>query len=228
MQTLTMLSSFVPTKKKERFEIILEPLQAMLQLSFMAFCPIGTKLNISNNILYIQIPTWHQSISRTYNKDSKDDLFYLFNVIGRYKKFYDRINKMPGEESNLYKLLITLAKKGIDNLLLTYQQADKVSLLHTLHMYKAMLDNTISIEDINRTNTNMSLIENANSDTNMDSVFMNIRDLYSNEEIKIIYYTLVILEKNPLNYKTYLDGLNSTLAPLNDNIKKWINDNIVF
>ena len=226
MQALTMLNSFVPTKKKERFEIILEPLQAMLQLSFLAFCPIGTKLNITNNILYIQLPNWHQSMSRVYHKDSKEDLFYLFNFIGRYKKFYDRINELPGEENKLYNLLIKLAKKGIDNLLLTYQQADKVSLLHTLHMYKAMLDNTnlIGLEDI----SNMDMNANANANANMDSVFMHIRDLYSNEEIKIIYYTLIILEKNPLNFKTYLDGLNSTLAPLNDNIKKWINDNIVF
>jgi hypothetical protein len=215
MQTLTIINSLVPTKKKERFEIILEPLQAMLQLAFLAFCPIGTKLNITNNILYIQIPNWQQSIVRTYYKDSKDDLFYLFNVIGRYKSFYSRIKEVDDEEKKLYQLILDLAKRGIDNLLLTYQHADKISLLHTLRMYKTMMEEAYEKPIPQR-------------DTNIDSVFINIRDLYSEHEIKIIYYTLLILEKNPLNFITYIDGINHTLTPLNDNIKKWINDNIVF
>jgi hypothetical protein len=215
MQTLTILNSLVPTKKKERFEIILEPLQAMLQLAFLAFCPIGTKLNITNNILYIQIPNWQQSIVRTYYKDSKDDLFYLFNVIGRYKKFYSRLKDADGDEKNIYKLILDLAKRGIDNLLLTYQHVDKIALLHTLHMYKTMMEEAYE-KPIPQ------------PDTNIDSVFINIRDLYSDHEIKIIYYTLLILEKTPLNFITYIDGINHILTPLNDNIKKWINDNIVF
>ena len=45
---------FSKGKRKERFEIILEPLQAMIQISFLGFYPIGSKLNIHNNLLYIQ------------------------------------------------------------------------------------------------------------------------------------------------------------------------------
>ena len=40
-------------KNKERFEYILEPLQAMVQLGILGYCPVGTKLCIQNNILYI-------------------------------------------------------------------------------------------------------------------------------------------------------------------------------
>ena len=57
--------------KKERFDIILEPLQAILQLACLSFCPIGTKLTIQNNLLYVQPPSWHQGIMRRYNNDTQ-------------------------------------------------------------------------------------------------------------------------------------------------------------
>ena len=44
----------------------------------------------------------------------------------------------------------------------------------------------------------------------------------------IIYSTLILLEKNPQNYNEYINGINSILNPINSQIKKWINDNIVF
>ena len=71
------LYNTVLNKKKERFDIILEPLQAFIQLALLSFTPIETKLNIYNNILYIQIPGWKQTIMRTYYNDSKNDLFFF-------------------------------------------------------------------------------------------------------------------------------------------------------
>ena len=48
---MTAYNLFSKGKRKERFEIILEPLQAMIQISFLGFYPIGSKLNIHNNII---------------------------------------------------------------------------------------------------------------------------------------------------------------------------------
>ena len=75
MQSLNLFyNTFISQKKKERFEFILEPMQALVQLSCLAFCPIGSKITIYNNLLYIQTPSWKQCVVRTYYKDSKDDL----------------------------------------------------------------------------------------------------------------------------------------------------------
>ena len=38
---------------KEKSDMILEPLQVMIQLALLAYCPIGTKLSISENIFLI-------------------------------------------------------------------------------------------------------------------------------------------------------------------------------
>ena len=133
-------------KPRERFETILEPLQALLQIGFLAFFPIGSKLAIHNNILTVQSPGYTQNVRRWYNNDKKEDVFYLYNVFSRFNKFYKSVLTGGGSGSNsgnaaLFSLLNELAKTGINNLIRTYNQTDKIHILHTLQMYKGMLDN---------------------------------------------------------------------------------------
>jgi len=134
-------------KPRERFETILEPLQALLQIGFLAFYPIGSKLAIHNNILTVQAPGYTQHVRRWYNNDKKEDVFYLYNVFSRFNKFYKTVlsgdggGSGGGENAALFALLNELAKTGINNLTRTYNQTDKIHILHTLQMYKGMLDN---------------------------------------------------------------------------------------
>ena len=132
-------------KPRERFETILEPLQALLQIGFLAFYPIGSKLAIHNNILTVQAPGYTQHMRRWYNNDKKEDVFYLYNVFSRFNKFYKTVlvggGTGSGENAALFTLLNELAKTGINNLTRTYNQTDKIHILHTLQMYKGMLDN---------------------------------------------------------------------------------------
>jgi hypothetical protein len=129
-------------KPRERFETILEPLQALLQIGFLAFYPIGSKLAIHNNILTVQAPGYTQNVRRWYNNDKKEDVFYLYNVFSRFNKFYKSVlANGGGENAALFSLLNELAKTGINNLIRTYNQTDKIHILHTLQMYKGMLDN---------------------------------------------------------------------------------------
>ncbi len=141
MQTTIQLlyKTVTGNKKKERFETILEPLQALIQIALLAYYPIGSKLTIQNNILHIQPPSYSQSVTRWYNNDTQEDLFYLFNIFCRFKKFYTDVRV---EHASLFELLIHLAKNGINNLIRTYNQTDKTHVLHTLQMYKNMLDGT--------------------------------------------------------------------------------------
>ena len=169
MDTIVTLYSYLKSdKKKERFDIILEPLQALTQLSAMAFCPIGTKLTINNNLLYIQIPGWGQGLLRSFNNDKRDDLFYLFNVIIRFNTFYGYLknNGESDEDAKLFKLLIKLAKQGIDNLLLTYSTIDQPSLLHTLQMYRTLLENPELVMKNNSSNSNSNSNSNSKNDDN--------------------------------------------------------------
>ena len=266
-QLHVLYNTMISNKKKERFEIILEPLQALLQLSFLSFCPIGTKLTIQQNLLYVQLPNWHQPVLRIYNNDTKDDVFFLFNVVQRFNRFYGYFKtSQVKEERELYKLLCELGKEGIDNLIQTYGQSDKPALLHTLQMYKTMLDKPEEFEHLtqqqrhykshnkvysshkqgSKSNTKLDIQqdsakqeeqnENEQNDeiktafflNNMDDVFIKITEIYTKEEIQIIYYTLYTMKKNPGGFESYINGLNLLLEPKYYTIKTWINDNIVF
>jgi len=139
-------------KPRERFETILEPLQALLQIGFLAFYPIGSKLAIHNNILTIQAPGYTQNVRRWYNNDKKEDVFYLYNVFSRFNKFYKTVlSGSGGENAALFTLLNELAITGINNLTRTYNQTDKIHILHTLQMYKGMLDNPELVRRLART-----------------------------------------------------------------------------
>lgn len=259
-------------KKKERFETILEPLQALIQISLLSYYPIGSKLTIQNNILHIQAPSYSQSVTRWYNNDTQEDLFYLFNIFCRFKKFYMDIKV---EHIKLFELLISLAKNGINNLIRTYNQTDKTHVLHTLQMYKNMLDGTnhnyhtaivsttvsipesfpananVRLDDKNKKNKiprhensvsvsldsdndiekqvkNKETTNSASPDIDMDTIFIKISDLYTDEVFQIIYNALIVMERDDTNYMDYANGLNMILHPINIRIKKWIDENIVF
>ena len=137
---LAFIYSNISSTKKERLSTILEPLQSMVQLALLSFSPIGSKLSIYENLLSIQLYKWNQSIIRNYYNDKKDDLYYLFNVINRFNKFY--VNKSENEnQKKLFILLNELAYTGIYNLIQTYTSRNDMSITNTLNMYKSMIKN---------------------------------------------------------------------------------------
>ena len=277
-------------KPKERFETILEPLQAVLQIGLLSFYPIGSKLAIHNNILTVQGPGYTQQVRRWYNNDKKEDVFYLYNVFSRFHKFYKHVLEDAGtagtagaagtgENRKLFLLLIDLAKIGINNLTRTYNLTDKIHILHTLQMYKGMLDNPELVrrlgggsvagnqghdhDDDNggggdddepmprqfplkvrgasasspplrplltpAAGAGAPVIPNDTlMDNNIDTIFIKITDLYSQEDYTIIYHTLMKIQNDTQYFMNYIDGLNKILEPANIRIKKWIDDNIVF
>ena len=76
-QSLQFLyNAFINNRPKDKIDMILEPLQAMVQIALLSTAPIGTKLQIQENILYIQTPTFLQPVSRWYHADKKDDLYF--------------------------------------------------------------------------------------------------------------------------------------------------------
>ena len=135
-------------KKKERFDIILEPLQAITQIALLSVCPKGSKLTISNNLLSIQQPGWFQGLLRSYNQDIKEDLFFLFNAIIRFNRFYDYLkNEDNNDYCDLYDLLIQMSKRGIDRLIQTYSNTEQPALLHTLQLYRILLEKPLLVTD---------------------------------------------------------------------------------
>ena len=230
-------------RKKERFETILEPLQAILQIALLSFYPVGTKLTIQTNIMTLQPPNYSQSMSRWYNNDTKEDLYFLFNVFHRFKKFYAHYKADPPEsvQHRLYALLIDLSKTGINKFIRTYGQTDKPHILQTLTMYKFILDDQLS-PDLMTLQTNASkpykmkpvlndddaASEMASTNNTVDDIFVSIVSIYTPELLNIMFNALILMRDNESNYQAYADGLNKLLEPTCVQLKKWIDEHIVY
>tara|TARA_B110001450_G_scaffold111593_2_gene105371 strand:+ start:107 stop:931 length:825 start_codon:yes stop_codon:yes gene_type:complete len=274
MESLIRLSNYIkPSKSKERFETILEPMQALIQLSLLSYCPVGSKLSISKNLLVIQSSSWNQSIIRSYNSDTRDDIFFLFSVIKRFNKFYSFMVKLNGYHKDFFEKMINLSNKGIDKLLLTYATTDQHQLLHTLRIYKLLLlkpdafddesdinlkisenisknDSVSKHDSVNKhdganknekanDNSKQSIIGTAsmslfnsqsdlNVKDNIDEIFIKITKVYSHNHYQMLNNIFDILENDRNNYEIYIEGITTIMNPVNEKIKKWINENIIF
>jgi hypothetical protein len=243
-------------RSKERFETILEPLHAILQVGFLSFYPVGTKLAIKGNMLLIQPPDYTQSMSRWYNSDTQDDLCYLFNVFTRFNKYYTFLaSDMP----DLYSLLISNAVKGIEKLIRTYTTTNRPHILHTLNMYKQIALNKHGSMMVSSSGSGASAVisddetapgigggngtstSNGNGSGNgtIDTIFCNIVEKYSKRDLAVIHNVLLMLVATSSDgtgsvdgvredYLHYINGVNQILHPVNVSIKKWIDENIVF
>lgn len=190
------------TKKrsKERFETILEPLHAIMQVGFLSFYPVGTKIAIKGNMLIIQPPDYTQSMSRWYNNDTQDDLCYLFNVFTRFNKYYAfLVTDMP----DLYTLLITNAVRGLEKLIRTYSDTNRPHILHTLNMYKQIALNNHGVMSTDLVHASphgggdgvltTEVSQTGSSGSSIDAVFCKIVEKYSKRDLIIIYNVLLIL-----------------------------------
>jgi hypothetical protein len=212
-------------RQKDKIDMILEPLQAMIQLALLSICPIGTKLRIQENILYLQTPTFTQPISRWYNSDKKDDLYFLYSVVKRYMKWYNpAINKKSPLSADLYQLITMMAKEGFDNLFKTYSSSDSNTVIHVIQMYKNLLEynnDKILIDEY--------IVDVGKNKVNIDEVFERIISIYDPHILQIIQHTLLMMqeENDPSNQGHHLDGLNQMFMKYNKAIKEWIKLNLI-
>ena len=220
-----LLYQMLSNRQKDKIDMILEPLQAMIQLALLSICPIGTKLRIQENILYLQTPTITQSISRWYNSDKKDDLYFLYTVVKRYMKWYNpALNKKSPLSADLYQLITTMAKEGFDNLFKTYSSSDSNTVIHVIQMYKNLLEynnDKILVDEY--------IVDVEKNKVNIDEVFERIIDIYDPHILQITQHTLLMMqeENDPSNQGHHLDGLNQMFMKYNKTIKEWIKINLI-
>ena len=195
---------------KEKIDMILEPLQVLIQLAILSFLPIGTKMSISENILKLQQPTMLQGVMRWYQQDNKDDLYYLFHAIRRYYKWY------KDRDDQVFTKILSLAIKGIGKLTETYNKVGITTITHTLNLYKNILEQ--DSKELFKDETEQSI----------DTVFEKITNIYDRRLLIIIYSTFEIMndEENKQNLQKYIKGLNNILNPTETKIRKWILDNL--
>ena len=212
--TAPVALELLKSKPKENSDMILEPLQMMIGMAMLGFSPEGTKLTIISNLLHLQKPAWTQGIQRWYHQDTKEDLYYLFHAIRRYYKWYKK------RDNEIFNYILELAKNGIKKLISTYSTVNKKSILHTLSLYKNILQ--LDIPD---------LFNDADENTlTIDNVFENITEIYDQKLLMAVFTLFKLIETATTqeDVDSYLRGLRYSLEPTNRRIQRWITERLVF
>ncbi len=118
-------------------EYILDPLTIIVKLAIISNKPVGTKLHIGTNNVYIQEPGIWQPIYRYSFNTNKTDLQYLYNPIELACKKYlteEYVKNYP----NIPKLF-ECAQNGLNKLCETYKHCSMIRLC--LNYYNGIIIN---------------------------------------------------------------------------------------
>jgi hypothetical protein len=116
---------------------ILDPLSVIVKLAIISNKPVGSKLCIKDNVVYIQEPGFFQSMCRMYLNANKTDLQYMYNPIQLACEHY--LNVKYVEKTPNIKKLFNCAIRGLDKMKETYKSCPIIVLC--LHSYTSLIEN---------------------------------------------------------------------------------------
>ena len=99
--------------------------------------------------------------------------------------FEDIILWYKSDNNTFYTYILNKAKTGIEKLIETYNKSEKTSLIHTLSLYKNILN--LESKELFKASTTETI--------NMDSVFCQIKDIYDEKILIILSNLLMIIDE---------------------------------
>lgn len=116
---------------------VLDPLSVIIKLAIISNKPVGTKIRIYNNIIYLQEPGPFQAICRYVLKNNKSEIQYLYNPIEiACQKYLKKNNK---ENNKKMKDLFKCSQNGIIKLIETYKTCSIMRIC--LNYYWSLISN---------------------------------------------------------------------------------------
>jgi len=129
-------------ENKENINIksfLLDPLSVIIKLAIISKKPIGTKVLIQNNIIYLQEPGPFQAICRLFYNSNKTDLQYIYNPIQIACETF--LSKESKKNNSRLTSLFNCAQNGLKKLIETYKNCSIITLC--LNYYYAIITNYI-------------------------------------------------------------------------------------
>jgi hypothetical protein len=118
---------------------LLDPLSVIIKLAIIGNKPVGTKVLIQNNIIYLQEPGPFQALCRLIYKSNKTDLQYIYNPIHIACETF--LSKESIQKTPRLKNLFIFAQNGLKKLSETYKNCSIISLC--LNYYYAIITNHV-------------------------------------------------------------------------------------
>jgi hypothetical protein len=138
MNYLTGTQNLMPDDNNSNLHLyILDPLSVIIKLAIISNKPIGTKIRIDNNIIYLQEPGPFQAVCRYVLKSNKTDIQYLYNPIELACNKY--LTKTVIQQHPKIKDLFKCAQNGILKLIETYKTCSVMRIC--LNYYLSLIAN---------------------------------------------------------------------------------------
>jgi hypothetical protein len=118
---------------------LLDPLSVIIKLAIIGNKPVGTKVLMQNNVIYLQEPGPFQALCRLIYKSNKTDLQYMYNPIHIACETF--LTKVSIEKTPRLKNLFMCAQNGLKKLIETYKNCSIISLC--LNYYYAIITNHV-------------------------------------------------------------------------------------
>lgn len=178
---------------------ILDPLSVIIKLFIYYYKPIGTKISVGNNRIYLQDSTYIQGIIRRYNGDTKNDITILLCPI-----MYACVLYLDNKElRTMYLPIFEIGLQALNNLKQTYSNTPIIyNIEHILNIIQMFInDEANNANNIINTETPMFKIK--------ENIYGQLNQVWTVERKNILFgFIKDITEVNNLILKqTLLDGL---------------------
>lgn len=122
--------------------MLFEPVLVISRLAQASLYPVGTKLYVRENAIYIQPPSLFQSMNRWMSGDSREDLTYLYEPIQRFIHIYK--HKTTKKQREVLKNIVENSIAGLEKIRDTYGAHRIID--HSLAYYQSFLVKCIGLK----------------------------------------------------------------------------------
>jgi hypothetical protein len=178
---------------------ILDPLSIIVKLFIYYYKPLGTKISIGNNRIYIQDSTYIQGLVRRYNGDSKNDINILLCPI-----LYACITYLKNEEiRELYLPIFQISLQALTNMKQTYANTPIIyNIEHIINVVQMFVNESVpNINNIINPDTPLFKIK--------EHIYQQMNQVWTTDRKNILFgFIKEIMDVNNLVLKQNLiDGL---------------------
>ena len=180
-------------------ELLLEPLSCILRLILLSYKPEGTKISICNNSMQYQEKSYFQSIMRSFQGDTREDLHNLYHPILKCLEWYS-------PDNNIHKYFYQKSIEGLETLMKTYEH--KTTIIYTISHYRELLHGNQPENNIVDSEKISPLVER-------------FKDFWNQEEIETIYKLCLLIE-NETDQDIYLQSLEDIITSKETKVYEYI------
>ncbi len=212
MSYFTNLQTLIPDDNNTNLHLfVLDPLSVIIKLAIISNKPIGTKLRIDNNIIYLQEPGPFQSLCRYVLKSNKTDIQYLYNPIEIACNMY--LTKQIIQQNQKIKDLFKCAQNGLLRLIETYKSCSVMRIC--LNYYLSLISN-----HLDEKHNDTLFKKDGISPFYTAEILEKLSKIWTQEKIKIILNLTTFLssdesaETNVKSLETIINGIDKQVNKL--------------